>query len=281
MAKLTMAVIWFGLAGCLGFAQVSSGPLQPLEAGKIDTPKRQTAPPIQQKPVDFNHPPRSYQTNCVHGWTVFVEDQLAFEAPGLAQRAVARLDRKLGEAMAVLPFSAQPSFQKLKFFVLYGEGSTNGGRDNGLEYFQKVAPDHFRELDPRMASSIVVYSATNYVWLSEFWALKALVHELAHAYHLEQWPELHPRIYDAWEHARKLGLYRNVKDENGKTLDQGYALQNHLEYFAELSCAYFVGCNYAPTNRAALRLYDPDGCALVEKLWGLTGSDPARRTAER
>ena len=237
---------------------------------------RKTAPAIEQAPVDFNHPPRDYVTNRIREWTVLEERQLVDEAPALARNAFYRLARKLGEAQAVLPAAAWPHLHRLKFFIMYGVASTNGGRDNGLEYFQKTAP-HFRsDLDPRMASSIVIYSATNYVWLSEFWALKALVHELAHAYHLEQWPESRSDIYDAWKHAEELGLYRDVKDDQGQTLKQAYALQNHLEYFAELSCMYFVGCNYAPFNRTELKTYDPVGYDLVEKLWGLSRGQASR-----
>ena len=118
-----------------------------------------------------------------------------------------------------------------------------------------------------MAGSIVVYSASNYAELSDFWALKAVVHELAHAFHLQQWPEDRRDIYEAWRNATKLGLYRKVKDDQGRMLDKAYAAQNHLEYFAELSCAYFVGCNYAPFNRAELKEYDPAGFSLMEALW--------------
>jgi len=240
-----------------------TGPAEPGEA------TRRTAPALELPPVNFNHPPRDYETHSARGWTVFVEKQLAVEAPELARRALRRLDRTLGEAIVVLPESARPRLQRLTLFLMYGVASTAGGRDNGLEYFQATAPQHYPNLDPRMASSIVIYSAANYVWISRFWALKALVHECAHAHDLEQWPEFRRDIYEAWQHAEKLGLYRNVKDDAGATLEKAYAAQNHLEYFAEISCAYFVGCNYAPFNRAELKAYDPVGYALVEKLWGI------------
>ncbi|MCX6902509.1 MAG: hypothetical protein NTW03_03305 [Verrucomicrobia bacterium] len=240
---------------------------------------RATAKALAQKSVDFNHPPRDYTTNRVSGWPVLVEKQLVTEDADLARRALDRLDRKLGEAMAILPESAHARLRKLRLFLMYGEASTLGGRNNGLEYFQRTAPRFHAHLDPRMASSIVIYSATNYVWLSEFWALKALVHELAHAHQLEQVPEYHPDSYDAWMNAKTNGLYRNVTDDKGKTLKQGYAIQNHLEYFAELSCMYFVGCNYAPTNRAAFKEYDPVGFKLVEKWWQDGPPGPARRSA--
>jgi hypothetical protein len=42
-------------------------------------------------------------------------------------------------------------------------------------------------------------------------------------------------------------------------LPEAYATVNQLEYFAELSSMYFVGCNYQPSNRRELMLYDPTG----------------------
>lgn len=209
-------------------------------------------------------------THRVRDWMLFVEIELAQEDPGLARRAMTRLNEKLGEALGVLPTSASAPLRRLKFFLLYGEKSRGGGRDSGLQYFRRAAPDHNRHLDPRMASGIVIYSASNFVRLSEFWALKALVHELAHAHHLEQWPERRADIYDAWAHARQAGLYRNIQDDKGRTLSQGYALQNHLEYYAELSCIYFVNGDYYPFDRANLGRYDPVGLELIEKLWGVS-----------
>jgi len=51
----------------------------------------------------------------------------------------------------------------------------------------------------------------------------------------------------------------------GKTLR--YAAQNQLEYFAELSAMYFVGCNYPPANRSELKAYDPAGYDMIERYW--------------
>jgi hypothetical protein len=161
------------------------------------------------------------------------------------------------------------NFHRLSFFLLYGKQAKAGGRSNGLEYFPKAAPEHYSYLDPRMGRSIVVYSAENYVSLSEFWALKAIVHELAHAHQLEQWPEDQPDILQAYQHATSEELYRHVRDLDGKVLDEGYAATNQLEYFAELSCVYFVGGHYYPFNREQLKTYDLAGFSLVRKLWRL------------
>ncbi|MEI6232737.1 MAG: hypothetical protein WCT04_06785 [Planctomycetota bacterium] len=66
-----------------------------------------------------------------------------------------------------------------------------------------------------------------------------------------------------------LGLYFGVKDRKGKTIDKAYASVNQLEYFAELTCMYFVECDYHPVNRVELNVYDPDGLAMIEKMWGI------------
>ena len=231
---------------------------------------RKTAPPIEQEPVSFNDPPREYVTREMGKWIVLVEKELVDEEPDLAERALARFEKLLGKAFEAFPSSARAPLDRLRFFLMYGEKSKRGGRNNGLEYFQRTAPEHYKQLDSRMASSVLVYSATNWDWLPESRALKALVHELSHAYHLEQWEELRPDIYDVWQNAKNLGLYRNVEDEDRKVLEQGYALQNHLEYFAELSAIYFVGGYYKPFTREELQKYDPAGYALIRKIWQIS-----------
>ena len=229
--------------------------------------QRHTTPPPPQKPVDFNHPPREYVITNTQGWVVWVEKELWAEHPTLASNALARLDRKLDEVCRALPGHAQAVFYRLNIFLMLGEEARFGGRNNGAEYFQRHAPKHFPNLDPRMGSSLVIYSARNFVWLSEFWSRKLLVHEFAHAWHMEQWPETQDSIWTTYQAAMAKNLYREVKTTDGKTLALGYAAANQLEYFAELSCSYFVGCNYQPFGRDELKAYDPDGYRLIEKMW--------------
>ena len=95
------------------------------------------------------------------------------------------------------------------------------------------------------------------------------MHEFAHAHQLEHGPEDIPIIRQAWENATRVGLYRKVKDTDGKETEAAYASVNHLEYFAELSCMYFIGCNYQPFDRKQLKEYDPTGYAMIQKMWGV------------
>lgn len=228
-----------------------------------------TRPPPPQEPADYNHPPRDYEQRLIRGWTVWVEKELVTRDPELTKKALTQFERKLGEALELLPRNTHTNFQPLSFFILYGKNAAAGGRGNGLEYFTKAAPEHYAYLDPRMGHSIVIYSAENYVSLSEFWALKAVVHKLAHAQQLEQWPEDQPDILNAYRNAMSAKLYRHVRDLDGKVLDEAYATTNQLEYFAEISCSYFVGGHYFPFNREQFKTYDPAGFSLVRKLWRL------------
>lgn len=242
---------------------------EPAEPATHQEKKRRTAPALKQAPVDFNHPPREYVTHELQGWSVLVEEQLADEAPELAKEALARLNSKLGQVAAALPAATLPDLRKVKVFLMYGPKATAGGRGNGLEYFRSISPKHHDWLDPRMASSIVIFDAANYRDISDLWATKALFHEFGHVHHLEHWPEHRADIYDTWEHAIKAGLYQVVREEDkGKHLPN-YAAQNHLEYFAELTAMYFASINYFPYDRAGLKQYDPEGYALIQKLWNI------------
>jgi len=241
----------------------ASGSMWPATWQEPATPQ-----PPAQRAINYRQPVREYKDVRMGDMKVAVEKQLQAEAPQIAAKALARLKSERTHALAALPAKASKQLGGIPFFLMYGPKAKNGGRNNGLEYFQKNAPRQHPELDRRWGDAIVIYCAQNYVEISDLWAQKALLHEFAHAYQLEQWPEHQPDIQSAWEHARDSGRYRNVRDvETGKTVDSAYALVNQLEYFAELSCMYFAKCNYQPTNREELKAHDPVGHAMIRKLW--------------
>lgn len=227
----------------------------------------QTPLPPEQKYVDFRNPPRKYATTHEGKWLVMVEKQLMSDQPALAKQALARLHRNLDEAMRIFPAPARGRLEKVHIYLMYGPKAQNGGRDQGSDYITKAEIESYHQLDPHWEDSIIVYCAENYTQQSDLWALKALVHEFSHAHQLEHWPEKQPDILGAWQHAMKLGLYHNVKDEQGKSIAKAYAATNQLEYFAELSCMYFARCDYYPFDRKELKSYDPVGYAMIEKMW--------------
>lgn len=222
--------------------------------------------PLAVGQIDFRTPQREYISSA--GSSILVERQLLTEDPQIAEQAVATLQEKITLALSILPQHSRPMLEKIPFYVMYGPAAHGGGLGGGLEYFQRTAPEYRAHLDLNWRSCVVVYSGGNYTQLSDFWALKAVVHELAHAWQLEQWPEQQPDILAAWQNSVQLSLHRNVRGDTGSVLDASYASTNQLEYFAELSCMYFVGCDYEPFDREALKTYDPRGYVMIERMWG-------------
>lgn len=217
--------------------------------------------------IDYRNPPRVYEEVTSQGRTYLVEKQLMDEDPSTAREAVKRLGENIDEAIKTYPLHAREGLETVRFYLLYGSRATGGGRDSGLIYFREVAPDHRAELDPDWRNVIVIYCADNYRNITDLWAQKAVAHELAHAYHLQNWPENQDDIVEAYETAMKRGRYRNVKNNKGGVTQMAYATVNQLEYFAELSCMYFFECDYFPTIKAELRLYDPTGYSMIQKMW--------------
>jgi hypothetical protein len=222
----------------------------------------------QDTPVtNYRTPRREYVAAKVGAYLFQVEKSLQNADREIAQKALDRFVKNIDKALETLPKPASADLRNIRYFVMHGPKARGGGRNNGLEYIQANAPSFHAELDPRWGNSMVLYCAQNYVVLSDLWAIKAVVHEYGHAYQLLNWPEDQPDIMRAYKNAMNQGLYQNVKDVNGKTLNAAYATTNQLEYFAELTAMYFVGCNYQPFNRTELKEYDPVGYSLIERFW--------------
>lgn len=238
--------------------------------------------PVDKPGVNYRAPRRDYVLVAVGPRSVHVEKSLESGDKDLARKAVDRLAKNINKALGALPDHASFGLRNIRYYLMYGPNAPDGGKDNGLEYIHPQNAARRADLDPRWGDSIVVYCAQNYVHLSDLWAIKAIVHEFAHAYQLHNWPEDQPELLGPYRAAMKRGLYHQVKDVDGKAIEAAYAATNQLEYFAELSCMYFVGCNYRPFDRSELKKYDPGGHAMIERFWrvgeGASEKAPAKRS---
>lgn len=219
--------------------------------------------------VRFNNsPPRIYQ-RCPGSTKVFFESEPGPEKSELSAQACRKFLTHLGFALDSLPAHVRGAYRDTNFFLMLGEKSTQGGHKSGMRFVARGSPMAEEGYDPRWEDGIVVYSTTNLMYLTELWTRKAILHEMAHAWHLRNWPVKHRPLMNAWQKTLAAGLYLDVQDLEGKPIPKAYATVNQLEYFAELSAAYFVGINYQPFDRAGLAAYDPAGKAAVEAMWGL------------
>ena len=217
--------------------------------------------------VNYRFPPRSYVQKTGGHWDVYVEASMRLGDPKLYHDALNKLNKTLDSLYSLLPAQAKTELKQLNVFLLWGEAAPKGGRKNGMSFIRLGEPDNYHYLDPQWENAVVVYSAENLMYLNELWTRKALFHELSHAWHILNWPEKHPPIYQSWERAKNTSRYTQVKDIKGTVIESAYARKNQLEYFAELSAMYFVGGNYFPYDKAGLKKYDPEGYAMVEALW--------------
>jgi len=94
----------------------------------------------------------------------------------------------------------------------------------------------------------------------------AVLHELAHARYVRLPPADRAAIDATYRRAIDAGRYRGVKRPDG-SIGDAYDRANAAEYFAELSEAYFGRNDFFPFTRADLAAYDPEGEALIARLW--------------
>lgn len=221
---------------------------------------------VDKGKVNYRIPKRQYEA-LGSNYKIFIERDLVEGDSKLAEQATEKLETTLKEIFAVLPEVPANKLSQLTFYVMWGESSPKGGRKSGMSYIRPGEPNNYAYLDTRWENVIVIYSAKNLMYLDSLWSKKALMHELAHAWHLNNWPEDYEPIVNAYRKAKDLGLYRDVKDNKGKIIKEAYAIKNHLEYFAELSAMYFVGGNYYPLNKLNLRMYDMSGFQMLESGW--------------
>ncbi len=105
-----------------------------------------------------------------------------------------------------------------------------------------------------------------------------IFHELSHAYH---WHIGFKRddVILAYQNAIANNLYEDVPFITGGIQDKAYATKNEMEYFAELSEAYFGTNNFYPFVREELETYDPVGFEMLKKVWFMSTEEIDRENA--
>lgn len=120
--------------------------------------------------------------------------------------------------------------------------------------------------NPDKAGGVEISHSRHFVTWSERTQPFMVLHELAHAYHHHVLGFRHAGIRTAYKQAMERKLYDRVKHVDGRTR-KGYAATNEMEYFAELSEAYFGKNDFFPFTREELRQHDPEGFKAVREAW--------------
>jgi hypothetical protein len=93
-----------------------------------------------------------------------------------------------------------------------------------------------------------------------------ILHELAHAYHDQVLGFDEPRIKEAYEKYKKSGRGEKTLLFDGRRV-RHYALTNQMEFFAQMTEAYFGVNDFFPFNRAELKESEPEIHDLLRRVW--------------
>lgn len=199
-----------------------------------------------------------YEVTRVEGWTVRVEKSLAGD-PRRAP-ALSLLQKKLRLIVRAVPSSAVPKLRRVTIWL-----SMNNAR--GAAYHPSpewlVENGRFAE----MAGGIELANVDDFLEWSKIQPWMVL-HEFAHAWHhrFVAGGYDNPVILSAYKKAKKRGRYNRVRYYDG-TRKRAYALNDQMEFFAEISEAYFGKNDFQPFDNKELKAFDRTAYAMVEKIW--------------
>jgi hypothetical protein len=208
-----------------------------------------------------------YTNKQIHGFTVMISDET------IKQNEVSTLERKplevveleLKTVSEVCPAKMLTFLRKVPVWVEWNEiVSFNNGREGtavAIYYGGHQANLLQAGMNAQKAKSVTILRLSK---ISELRQPKsdigqcALLHEMSHAVHVEILGTDHAGIRAAYKQA----LERKLVDQ------AAYAATNEMEFFAEMTCAYFEQLLYFPRTRAELKKHDPVTFKLMEGIWG-------------
>ncbi len=215
----------------------------------------------------------SYTTRTMHGFTVRVS-HAALAHRETTDPALALLDEKLAQVIELTPEQSHKSLRTVVFWIEHDNpGFPCACYHPGADWLSEHGYNTDKE------KGIEISNPAHFVkWCRRDQPLMVL-HELAHAYHDLTLGYDDPRVIACYEHAKAGGAYGSVEHVSGQ-MRPHYAMNNPQEYFAELSESYFGRNDFAPFDRASLRVFDPEGYAMIETLWDRAGGEKEEKSGD-
>lgn len=213
---------------------------------------------------DFPQPTNRTE-RTLEGWTIRVDDRLLAEPHiELGRTALRFLEAKLFEITIVVPPERLKQLRDVKIVLDLGCG-TLGSMQYHPSAGWLTANGYPADLEkcvhiPRAADLATRRNIREQPWV--------VLHELAHAYHDQVLDFENPRVKAVFEAFKESGRGDQALLYNGKRVKH-YGLSNQMEFFAEMTEAYFGVNDFYPFNRAELIESEPAVHALLEEIWRL------------
>ena len=207
-------------------------------------------------------PPKltSHTTRDILGWTVHIDDRLSDD---LGKIAIRCLESQLHNISLILPADKVTRLRKVPIWLDRTHGKLVPAQYHpGAEWLAENGYD--RALVKCVHVPDATYFAGARHQREQPWAI---LHELAHAYHDQVLGFDHGEVKVAWQAFRDSDRSKQVLHVNGKLRDH-YARTNPMEFFAEMTEAYFGSNDFFPFNSGELKRDERAIFSLMERTWG-------------
>jgi hypothetical protein len=209
-------------------------------------------------------PTTGYSTVKVQGWTVKVNKKFQGADPVTYQQVMDLLNAHLTNISRAVPFAALNKLKQVNIWVEQNDVASG----NCMVYHpnKQWLIDH--GVNPDKALCVEIANARNFL---DWWKDQPymVLHEMSHAYHHRFLPNgfANADVKAAYDRIIADGRYDLVERISG-TVEPAYAKTNEMEFFAEVSEAFFGTNDFYPFVRSELNKHDPETYALLQFLWG-------------
>lgn len=208
--------------------------------------------------------PVAHEDREIEGWQVHVDKRLLDEKDAeLGKRALRVLSNALFEIKTVVNAEKVKRLQQVPIWL-----DLTHGKLTPMQYHPNAGWLKANGFSPALAKCVHIPDAKRFVSPRELheqpWAV---LHELAHAYHDQVFGFEDAEIKAAWTKFKESKKYESVLHIRGMTTKH-YALTNQMEFFSEMSEAYFGANDFFPFNTAELKREEPELHSLLVKIWG-------------
>ena len=208
--------------------------------------------------------PTAHTNRNVEGWNVRIDNRLlSGDAAPLGERALKVLNAKLVDITLLVP---EESLAKLRAVTI--ELDLDYGGLSPMQYHNDAGwlrDNGYRE---NLAKCVHIPVAKNLMSTYDNHRMPLVIlHELSHAYHDQVLGFDEPRIKAAWKKFCDSGKYKSVLTSPGH-MHEHYGLTNQMEFFAEMTEAYFGSNDFYPFVAGELKKDEPEIYALMSEIWG-------------
>jgi hypothetical protein len=203
-----------------------------------------------------------YSVQQIEGFTVHVS-HAATGHPESTAPALDLLRRQLKQTLAQTPESSHEILQQTHIWIEHN----NPGFPCAC-YHPDAGWLADNDYNTDKATGIEIANTVNFVNWINTGQPSMILHELAHAYQHATLGYNNPLVTQPYQRAKDSETYDLVDHISG-TPRIHYAMNNEIEYFAELTESYFGFNDFYPFSRDQLKAHDPDGYSMIQHAWHL------------